>query len=286
MRRLPRIVQCGRPRPTMGSVGLLSLASMMTLGCIMPDDIKQIEKDVADVKAQLRVVQRSQEDVDRKLIELATGQEGDTDAVTRDELLDLKLQTERLARESSINSERLIEMDQRFDRISQQFTQKRQSLGPRPDGDSAPVAGDVELDDATVPSGRGNSAIPDPEALYNTAYADFSKGNYSLAISGFEEFQERYNLSPMADNALYWIAECHFSQADYGPAIDALDKLLDRYPDSDKAPSAHLKKALAFQEQNQIQRAIVQYQFVVAEYPDTDEGRLARDKLAGLGHSN
>ncbi len=128
-------------------------------------------------------------------------------------------------------------------------------------------------------------AFPDPEELYNTAYADFSKGNYSLAISGFKEYQQRFPDSALADNAMYWIAECDFSQADYRAAVDALDDLLDEYPKSDKAPAANLKKALAFQELNQIGQAIIQYRYVVSAFPDTDESRLARDKLAGLGAS-
>jgi len=268
------------PRILVGGLLLLPL----TVGCIMPDDIKKLEKDVADVKAQLRVVQRSQEEVDRKMTDLAADQGEDGRAVTRDEILDLKLQMERLSRSSSVNSERLTEIDQRFDRVSQELAQTRQSAA-RGNGETGMPTQPNLIDEPAAPS-AGGTALPDPEALYNTAYADFSKGNYALAVSGFQEFQQRYGDSPLADNALYWIAECHFSQANYGPAVDSLEKLLNRYPESDKAPSAHLKKALAFQEQNQIQRAIVQYQFVVAEFPETDEGRLARDKLTGLGHSN
>ena len=38
------------------------------------------------------------------------------------------------------------------------------------------------------------------EALYNAASADFSKGNYALAVSGFQEYQERFADSALADS--------------------------------------------------------------------------------------
>ena len=169
------------------------------------------------------------------------------------------------------------DVEQRLDRYSQELQRPRDPVRSGP----LPIPPQLSPDVSPPPT----TGIPDPEALYNTAYADFSKGNYALAVGGFQEYQERFSQSALADNALYWIAECRFSQGDYRGAIDALDNLLGRYPDSDKAAAANLKKALAFQEQNQIQQAIIQYRYVVAEFQGSDEARLARDKLSGLGSS-
>jgi tol-pal system protein YbgF len=133
------------------------------------------------------------------------------------------------------------------------------------------------------PAAAGGGAVPDAEALYNTAYADFSKGNYALAVSGFEEYHEKFPDSPLADNALYWIGECHFSQGNFPDAVSAFDRLLEQHADSDKAAAANLKKGLAFLEQNQIGQAIVQLRFVHSTYPGSDEAKIARDKLISLG---
>ncbi len=51
-----------------------------------------------------------------------------------------------------------------------------------------------------------------PQEIYNMAYADYLKGNFSLAIDGFKIYLDNFSQSPFADNALYWIGECHFSR--------------------------------------------------------------------------
>ena len=112
-----------------------------------------------------------------------------------------------------------------------------------------------------------------------------SRGNFALAISGFEEYASRYVDSDLADNALYWVGECLLSQGDYAGAIKAYDRMLSQYPRSDRAAAAHLKKGLCFLEQNDIGQAIVQLEFVREQFTGSDEARIARDKLASLGES-
>jgi len=277
--------------PAMRALRCLSVAVVLggvplASSCVLPDELSQMQKDMADVQQQLRRVAQSQSGMEQQLASLAT-HEDDPDAISREELADMQLRVEQFSREMSVASERMNDIEQRLDGYSQdlQRTRDRPTQGrvdPRPTVTVIPG-----VPQGTPPSTPGSTGttVPDPEALYNTAYADFSKGNYALAVSGFQEYQERFPQSALADNALYWIAECHFSQGEYGDAIDALDDLLGRYPDSDKAPAANLKKALAFQEQNQIRQAIIQYRYVVREFPTTDEARLARDKLTGLGES-
>ena len=123
-----------------------------------------------------------------------------------------------------------------------------------------------------------------PSALYTSAYADFSKGNYALAIQGFDEYAQKYADTELADNAMYWIGECHFSQGGYKSAIDAFDAMLEAYPQSDKAAAANLKKALAFVQQNQIGQGVEQLRYVTSTYPGTDEARIAADRLQSLGN--
>jgi tol-pal system protein YbgF len=265
------------------SVALLPLVS----ACVMPDDVAKLQKDVVDVQQQLRRTERDQADLQSRLDEMETRSGDEGEPISREELAETQLQLGQMSRQLSIVTERISDLEQRLDRYSRDARQPRQDvrLGPPSTPDRGPLDADRPGPDDGSPARPTAEAFPDPEALYNTAYADFSKGNYSLAVSGFREYHQRFSDSALADNALYWIAECHFSQGDYRAAVDALDDLLERHPDSDKAPAANLKKALAFQEQNQIEKAIIQYRYVVSAFPDTDEARLARDKLTGLGTS-
>jgi tol-pal system protein YbgF len=264
------------------AVAILPLAA----ACVLPDEVAKLQKDVGDVRQELRRVEQNQADMDRRLTEMEgeAGEEGER--VSREDLADMQLRLEQVSRQMAMASERMSDIDQRLDRYSQDLHQTQElarfgsATTPR---ETSTGQGESGTDTRTPSKPPTGEAFPDPEALYNTAYADFSKGNYALAVSGFREYQQRFPDSALADNAFYWIAECHFSQGDYAAAITALDDLLARYPESDKAPAANLKKALAFQEQNQIGQAIIQYRYVVSAFPDTDEALLARDKLAGLG---
>jgi tol-pal system protein YbgF len=266
------------------AIALLPLAA----ACVMPDEISKLQKNVVDVQQQLRRVEGNQTALERQLAEMESNAGEADDGVDREEMADVRLRLEQFSRQLAIVTERMSDVDQRLDRYSQDVQQTRQlprSALTVPPGEPPGGPGGPLPDTEPPPPPPGTEAFPDPEALYNTAYADFSKGNYALAISGFREYQQRFEASALADNALYWIAECHFSQGAFGAAVDALDDLLARYPDSDKAPAANLKKALAFQEQNQIGQAIIQYRYVVSAFSGTDEARLARDKLNGLGAS-
>jgi tol-pal system protein YbgF len=225
-----------------------------------------------------------------KLDQLETTMQRDDEQVTRADLADLKVVVEQGTRQLSMTDERMSDLTMRIDRLAQEVQETRDMARPVPVPVVVPVGGaGAEASDGTgaaLSAGSGSEAVPDPDALYNTAYSDFSKGNYALAIAGFEEYQQKFAGSPLADNALYWVGECHFSQGNFPDAVRSFDRLLELYADSDKAAASDLKKALAYMEQNQIGQAIVQLRYVVATYDGSDEARLAKDKLTSLGASS
>jgi tol-pal system protein YbgF len=257
-------------------------------GCVMPDQLSQMQKDLADVRLQLHRVQKDQTEALNRLDQLEAGR-ADDDRVTRADLADLELLLREVSRDVAVNEERTNDLARQVDRLSQEARRARSMTPPRPGPRAESGTGESSAVQREGEGGPGLStpdsaeAIPDPEALYNTAYADFSKGNYALAISGFEEYNERFPASAQSDNALYWVGECYFSQGNFAEAIRAFDRMLERYPDSDKAAAANLKKGLAFLEENQIGQAIVQLRFVQSKYPVSDEAKIARDKLVSLG---
>lgn len=278
-------------------VGMTVAASAALAGCVMPDQVSRIQKDIADVQQDIREVRRNQEAAQERLASLEAGLQDDGDRITRREFADLKLRLEDNARQLAVLTEQVQDSNRRLDRMSADVTETRElvrraSNRPLPTGGAggtdaanppgeAPIDADVAAD--TTLRNVGEDVVPDAEALFQTAYADFSKGNYALAISGFEEYAERFSSTPLADNALYWVGECLYSQGDFTGAIEALDRMLERYPDSDKAAAADLKKGMAYLENNAIAEAIVQLQHVVATYPSSDEARIAREKLVSLG---
>ena len=277
---------------------LLRLATLVVLGtastaCVMPDQIESLRKDVADVQQELRSMQRGQRDVKEQLTALEQDRELPQEAVTRTEFADVALRLDETARDVAILDEQLSDAHRRIDNLSQDIQGVRtltlqDSTAPqaRSGADAAASLMTDNLDDRYGSNEDPGQAVPRPDDLYNSAYADFSKGNYTLAVSGFEEYASRYAESDLADNALYWVGECQFSQGDYPMAIQSFDRMLSQYPKSDRSAAAHLKKGLSFLEQNQIGKAIVQLEFVRETYAGSDEARVARDKLTSLGEGN
>ncbi len=118
--------------------------------------------------------------------------------------------------------------------------------------------------------------------LYNTAYSDYEKGNYDLAIDGFSIYREQFPSSPYADDALYWIGECYFSQKKYDQAIDQFNDLIIGYPLSNKIATSYLKKAFSLTELKKKDEAIAVLKLLITKYPLEEETKNAQQKLKEL----
>jgi tol-pal system protein YbgF len=127
------------------------------------------------------------------------------------------------------------------------------------------------------------TSTENPVDTYQSAYRDFGRGNYDLAIAGFREIVTKYPKSDLADNAAYWIGESLYSQKKYREAIAQFDSVVTSYPKSDKVASALLKKGYAYIQLNEKNMGIVQLQYVVHEHPKSPEAAKAREELKRLG---
>ncbi len=262
------------------------VAVLASAACVMPDQVSRLEKDMADVRQDLQKIQKEQTESRERLSGLESKLSGQ-DPVKRTEFADLKARFDEVARQQTALDERIKDTNRRVDQVSSDVQANRElarRAAASTPGTTAP-AGDPAAAAALAAAGAAaaGEALPDPQSLYNTAYSDFSKGNFVLAISGFEEYASRYAESDLADNALYWVGECLFSQGKFADAVQSFDRMLEKYPQSDRAAAANLKKGLAFLEQNKISQALVQLRYVATTYPSSDEARIARDKLASLG---
>jgi len=82
-----------------------------------------------------------------------------------------------------------------------------------------------------------------PTEVYLRAFGDYASGRYPAAISGFENFLQRFPNNAYASNARYWLGDCYFSQQQYQTAIQEFQKVLNDYPRAVKSPDALLKIA-------------------------------------------
>ncbi len=145
--------------------------------------------------------------------------------------------------------------------------------------------GDATPPDTAVQPGS-TAAVPDsvavaidPDQLYATAYLDFTRGKYQVAIAGFKQYLQMFPASDLSDNAQYWIGECHHSNGELVQAEEEFKRVLTDHPEGNKVPAAEYKLGLVYRAQNREDDARRQFAAVVEKYPGTTEARLAQDRL-------
>lgn len=84
----------------------------------------------------------------------------------------------------------------------------------------------------TYPGTPTQPSLSDQE-MYNRGHTQLSLGNYSNAITYFEELRKQYPNSYYADDALLWIAKTRYQQKNYVEAIRQFENFRRYYPSSE-----------------------------------------------------
>ena len=235
-------------------------------------------------------------EVTRQEVETLRKQQAEVLALLRDLRSQMEEQSGAVAALRADTNSQLRDLEERLQVLQSQLEeqgmvverlQRRPAPPPPVQVDTAAVAASTALGD-TVNAARRR---PEPEEpippagegeLYDAAYRDYSRGNYQLAISGFQEFLRYYPQSDRADNAQYWIGECRFALGDLDEAVQEFLKVRDMYPDGNKVAAATLKIGYAFLRKGDQATARRYFETVKREFPGSDEARLAEDKLESL----
>jgi tol-pal system protein YbgF len=265
------------------------VAAFAATGCISTSDFEAAQRQISELQEELANIKRtasSKEEVQNVNVRIAEQTEtllkSNATLVTKVAEIDDRIQTSQGTIE---------QLSYRVDRMAQQLTQTQRDVEDMRSRVTAPPAQPVVQPDATQPAASSSEmTVPapavvstDPMQTYQAAYRDYQRGNYDLAIEGFQDFLDTNASSEMADNASYWIGESLFSQKKYREAIGQFDAVVTRYPKSDKVPGALLKKGYSYINVGERAQGVVQLQYVVHEHPKSPEASLARQKLKQLG---
>ena len=256
------------------------IGCLLLLGaCASTGDVEKLQDQVAELQEELAGVKRTsaaKEDV------LSVNQR-------------IADQTEQLLRSNAILISRVDQIEERVqntqgsieqngyrvDQLAAQLAALQREIETLKA--AAPVPAVPSVSEVTVPAPPPATPVENPLDIYNAAYRDYQRGNFDLAIQGFEEYLATNVSSDLADNAAYWIGESLFSQKKYREAIAQFDSVVSRYSRSDKVPGALLKKGFSYIALNERAQGIVQLQYVVHEHPNSPEASLARQRLRQLG---
>jgi tol-pal system protein YbgF len=166
------------------------------------------------------------------------------------------------------------------DALNQLPTQLAPYMTSGPSGD--PGAGEMPggSTDPGIPAGPAGGLSP--QRLFDTAFADFTAGQWSLAIAGFDQYIRTFGSSDRADDAQFYIGESHQLDGKFKEAIAAYDKVITDYPSGDRVPQALYKRGVALSLLGDNDRARESFQQVIRNYPNSEVAVLAKQVLDSL----
>ncbi len=211
---------------------------------------------------------------------------------------DQKLIVDTLSNDLRVVREKVDDNNVRIGSLTQEMESVRQSVqqmsAPRPTstgdtGTGAPAEAGAAPDAAaagTPPAPvapTGAAALgTSPQRAWDTAFSDYTAGQYDLAVLGFSAYIRDFPKSDMADNAQVLIGKSLMLDNKYDKAVEAFDNAIRSYPTGDAIPEAYYQKGLSLQHLGQIDAARDAFAFVVRTWPNSTAGTLAQQKLDQL----
>jgi tol-pal system protein YbgF len=155
-------------------------------------------------------------------------------------------------------------------------------VDPNADPNAAPSAAGAPAPALPAALPPASTAGLSPAQMFNTARADYFAGQWSVAITGFDQFMKAFPRSEQADDAQFLIGESYFNQSQWNEAIAAYNQVIQTYPTTNSVADALYKRGLAQERLGQADAARTSWETAIKQYPDSDAGRLAKQNLDRL----
>ena len=207
---------------------------------------------------------------------------------TRRAFADQKLLAGNLAGGVRIVREKVDETNVRVSSLAQEVEALRLAIPPMP-SPLTQLAVDPETGLPTVqpPVPASVAVAPinpgvSPQRLYDTAYSDFTTGQWALSIQGFEAYISSFPGSELADDAQFFIGSNHYADGQYREAAEAFEQVVLNYADGDAVAEALYKRGLALERLGEPELARQAFELVVQNYPEDNMANLAQQWLDRL----
>jgi tol-pal system protein YbgF len=273
-------------------------------------EIMELQRDVAGLQEQLRLLKESQ---DKQLAALTVlvqqALETSKSSTTGVAVIQNNLQQSLKDMESKVQtpvaglSSRIDGMDQdmrtlqqavsdlngSMSKLSQQLTDLQHAVAiiatpppPPPaansntSGQGGAVPGLAQAAAASEPCGPASQLYPD-------ANSDKNAGKYDLALKEYADYLRCYGNLPLAPNAQYYIGTIHAQTGDYETAVQDFDTVLEKYPDNSKTPDALYSKGLALVKLGRRTDGADEFAQLIKNYPKSDLAVKACDQRKSMG---
>jgi tol-pal system protein YbgF len=253
---------------------------------IQPTTAAAASKEQQLLMAELRMMQQHQQVLQQSLVALAdtlklvTGLLDEQAGTTRKALADQRLLIEGMTDTVRTLRERSDDTNVRLSTITQELESLRQTIAamPVPTAVAAPSG-----DPAADPSGAAApSPAPRPARAYDSAYSDFTAGQYELAIVGFQTFLKFFPRHSSADDAQLNIGNSLFNAGKFRDAVAEYQRVISDYPKTDSVPAAHYKLGQTYMQLKQPDLARKAFETLTENHPTANEAYLAKQALERL----
>lgn len=179
----------------------------------------------------------------------------------------------------------LKEMEESIRILTSRLDDQAQRQSSRPSYSApVPVGAGAGSDSNSVTRSSTNAAAAKAVAaeLYQTSYMDLTRGNYSLAIQGFQNYLVRYPAGEQLPEVHYYLGECYYASNRHLEAVGEFQYVIREFPGSRLVPASFLKSGLCYLELEETNLARKNFDELIEKYPDTEEAKQAQDELNRL----
>jgi tol-pal system protein YbgF len=284
----------------MKSIGRLAAGALAVL-LLAPSAALAANKEQQQLMAELRMLQEQQQQLQQMLGGLTETLKTitarlDTEAdATRKAFADQKLLVNGVAETARVLREKADDTNVRLSTMTQELQALRQAVVAIPAQQPAPLGAGGEPAAPGEPPTTAAAPSPLPPAtatpppanisptrMYDQSYADYSAGQYDLAVEGFQAFIRTFPTSPQADEAQLYIGYSLYNAGKNAEAVAALQKVVTDYPQSNSVSSAYYKLGLTYEALKQPDAARKAFETVLQSYPSSYDAVLAQQALERL----
>jgi tol-pal system protein YbgF len=256
---------------------------------------QQIMADLRMLQEQTQQLQALMNDLGEALKAVNSRIEDQT-SLERKAFADGKVQMDTMSGDLRVVREKVDETNVRLGSITQELESIRQAI-PEPGAfPAAPVTPPATTDAAGLPTSPGTAPITAPPAaaaaapptgiqpqrLWQSSYADYTAGNYALAVQGFESYLKYFPKGAQAHEAQLYIGEALALEKKDTEAVVAYERVIANYAGSSSVPQAYYKRGRALENLGDLGRAKESYDAVLKQFPDAQQATLAKQRLEAV----
>jgi tol-pal system protein YbgF len=256
------------------------------------------DKTHQQMMAEIRMLQEQQQQLQQMLGGLAetladsmktlTAKLDEQSGATRKAFADQRLLIESVSETTRILREKADDTNVRLSSMTQELEAIRHTIASQPQAPAAAVPGQDPLaPPSTAPTGPPSGGTPppgvSPQRMFDEAFSDYTRGDYDLAIEGFQTYIRMFPRTDRTDDAQLKIGDSLHAAKRFTEAATTFQKVISDYPQSDSVPAAYYKLGLTYEALKQPEQARRTFETVIKNHPASSEAILAKQRLDSRG---